>query len=135
MIARACVALVALALIAWLGVLERGTRSHAAGVALLQPGASDRELARAEAKFDAATLLNPDTAPELDRALLYRARGELERALGLVDDVVRREPDNLRAWAVMALLAQGNDPDAVRRAFDARRRLDPVNARRAAPPR
>jgi predicted Zn-dependent protease len=133
-IARVCVALVALAVLAWLGVVERGTRLQADGVELLQPGASAGELARAEAKFDAATLLNPDTAPEIDRALVYRARGEVRRAVGLVEDVVRREPDNLRAWAVMALLAQGNDAGAVRRAFAARQGLDPLNARRVPRP-
>jgi hypothetical protein len=127
-VARACVALVAVALLAWLGVLERGTRLQAEGVALLRPGAGDGDLARAGEKLEAARLLNPDTAPDVSRALVHRARGDVSSAVALVEDVVRREPDNLRAWGVLLLLAEG-DEGVARRALAAQRRLDPLNAR------
>ena len=65
----------------------------------------------------------------MDLALVYRVSGDAERATALVEDVVRREPDNLVAWAVLSVLARGHDPAAYARAQAARRRLDPLNAR------
>jgi tetratricopeptide (TPR) repeat protein len=129
-VARACVALVAVAVLGWLAVMERDARLLARGVEALQPGSSPGELERAEADLRRARLLNPDTAPDVNRALLYRARGEAERAAATLEDVLRREPDNLVAWAVLGLLARGRDEPAVRRALAAQRRLDPINARR-----
>jgi tetratricopeptide (TPR) repeat protein len=128
--ARVCVAAVAVALIAWLGVMERDTRLLARGVDAVQPGSGAAELARAESDLRAARLLNADTAPDVNRALLYRARGEEERAAATLEDVLAREPDNLVAWAVLGLLARGRNDATVRRAEAAQRRLDPVNARR-----
>jgi hypothetical protein len=46
--------------------------------------------------------------------------------VALLEDVLRREPDNLTAWRVLMLLS----PDAAGRALAAQRRLDPVNVRR-----
>jgi Tfp pilus assembly protein PilF len=130
MVARACVALVAVVVVAWLGVMERDTRLLASGVAALQPGSGAERLARAESDLRAARFLSADTAPDVNRALLYRARGEEERAATTLDDVLRREPDNLVAWAVLGLLARGRDEATVRRAEAAQRRLDPLNAAR-----
>jgi tetratricopeptide (TPR) repeat protein len=130
MAARLCVAVVAVVVIAWLGVMERDTRLLARGVEAVKPGSGAAELAAAESDLRAARLLNPDTAPDVNRALLYRARGEEERAERTLEDVLAREPDNLVAWAVLGLLARGRDEATVRRAAAAQRRLDPVNALR-----
>jgi tetratricopeptide (TPR) repeat protein len=130
MAARLCVAVVAVVVIAWLGVMERDTRLLARGVEAVKPGSGAAELAAAESDLRAARLLNADTAPDVNRALLYRARGEEERAERTLEDVLAREPDNLVAWAVLGLLARGRDEATVRRAAAAQRRLDPVNARR-----
>ena len=83
-------------------------------------------LARAETDLRRANLLNPATEPDLNRALVRRARGRNEASVALLEDVLRREPDNLTAWRVLMLLS----PDAAGRALAAQRRLDPVNARR-----
>jgi hypothetical protein len=133
--ARAAVAVVAALVIAWLAVMERDTRLAASGAAAVRPGATAGELARAEADLRDARLLNPDARPDIDLALLQRARGDVDRALATIEDVVRREPDNLVAWGVLAVLARGHDPEAAARAFAARERLDPLNARRARPAR
>jgi tetratricopeptide (TPR) repeat protein len=130
MAARVVVAVIAVLVIGWLGAMERDTRLLAGGVEALRPGSGPAELAAAESDLRAARLLNADTAPDVNRALLYRARGEEERASALLQDVLAREPDNLVAWAVLGLLARGRDAEAVRRARAAQQRLDPLNARR-----
>jgi predicted Zn-dependent protease len=125
MAARGLVAAVAVLLIAWLGAMERGAQLEARGNETLRSG----DLAGAESDLRRAASLTPDTAPELTLAVVQRTQGREDRAVALVEDVLRREPDNLMAWGVLIVLSRGNDPDAVRRALAARRRLDPLNAR------
>ena len=126
MVARALVAALAVCVIAWLGVMERDGR--------LQSRADDairaHDLIRAEGDLRGARLLNPDTAPDVTRAVLYRARGQQQRAIALLDDVVRREPDNLTAWSALHLSATGRDRSASRRSLAEVQRLDPLTWRR-----
>jgi hypothetical protein len=126
MVARAVVAIVAVCVIAWLVVMERDVR--------LQSRAADaihaRDLTRAESELRGARLFNPDTAPDVTRAVLYRARGQHRRAIALLDDVVRREPDNLTAWSALHLSAIGRDPSVSRRSLAALQRLDPLSVPR-----
>jgi hypothetical protein len=132
-LARATVALLAVALLGWLGVMARDARLAARGVASLRPGSPPGALARAGHDLRGARLLNPDMEPRIDAALLLRARGDVAGAGAAIGDVVRREPDNLVAWGILALLARDRDPAAYARALAARRRLDPLSARRAPP--
>jgi len=127
--ARIGVALLAVLVLGWLAVMERDRRLAERGAQALRPGSSAAALAQAEADLRGARLLNPDTRPDIDLALLQRARGDVRGASARIAAVVRREPDNLVAWAVVAVLARGNDPEAFARAQAARRRLDPLNAR------
>jgi hypothetical protein len=124
--ARAVVAVIAVLLLAWLGVMERDVRLQVRGAAALRSEGDPGVLARAETDLQRANLLNPGTGPDLSRALVRRARGRTEASVALLEDVLRREPDNLTAWRVLMLLS----PDAAGRALAAQRRLDPVNARR-----
>ena len=126
MVARVAVAIVAVLAIAWLGVMERDERILQRGVQASKQG----ERARAERSFRDARLLNPDSAPDVLRSFLYLGANRRAEAKALVEDVVRREPDNLTAWFVLFRISQGTDPALERRALAARRRLDPVNARR-----
>jgi tetratricopeptide (TPR) repeat protein len=128
-LARVCVALVAVAVLGWLGVMERDARLQARGLEAASRLDVAGNPARAEASFRGARLLNPDTAPDLSRALVHRAAGRQREAAALVEDVLRREPDNLTAWSVLYTMTRGRDAAAARRALAARRRLDPVNAR------
>ena len=128
-LARGCLAVVAVVVLGWLAVMERDLRLQERGAEALRPGSTPARLARAETDLRRARLLNPDTAPDVNLALAQRARGEPARALAAIERVVRREPDNLMAWATLALLARGHDEAAVERAAAARRRLDPLNAR------
>ena len=122
--ARGAVALVALLMLAWLGVMERDARLQASGAAAASP---PPDFARADADLRAARLLNPDTAPDTALAVLYNGAGRRREAAALLEDVVRREPDNLTAWGLLLLVARDDDPAAVKRALAARRRLDPLS--------
>jgi len=128
-IARVGVVLVALAALGWLGMSERAARLEARGVAaaerLREPGA----FARAERDLRVAARHNPDTSPELARAVLYAGAGRTGPAVALLASVARREPDNRAAWAALAALTRESDPAAARRARAALARLDPLGAR------
>jgi hypothetical protein len=127
-IARVAVGVVAVAVLAWLGVMERNTRLEASGLAAARQLQVPGNLERADADLRAARLLNADTTPDLARAVVYQAAQRPEQAAALVEDILRREPENLRAWGLLLAIARDRDPAAARRALAARRRLDPVNA-------
>ena len=122
---RIAVAVVAVVVLAWLGVMYRDAHLQARGVAAL----GERDLRAAEADLRAARFLNPDAAPDVTRAVIHRAQGRERDAIALLE-VVRREPDNLSAWSVMRLSAAGTDPAAFRRSLAQLQRLDPVNVPR-----
>jgi hypothetical protein len=123
--ARAAVAVVAVAVLAWLAVMERDLRLRTSGL----QAASAHQLDRAGRDLRASRLLDPDTAPDLSLAFLAQARGRRGAAIAQVEDVLRREPDNLSAWGLLYRFAPG-DPARAARALAARRRLDPISARR-----
>jgi hypothetical protein len=127
--ARIAVGLVAVVVLAWLGVMERDHRLYVSGVTGAGKVRTPADLARAEADLRAARLLNPDISPDLSRAILYVGAGRARQATALAEDVLRREPDNLRAWGLLYSLSHERDPAAAERALAARRRLDPLNAR------
>jgi tetratricopeptide (TPR) repeat protein len=126
---RIAVALVAVLVVAWLGVMLRDARLLSSAVEasgrLQAPGDAER----AAADFRAARLLNPDTAPDVGLALLLQTEGRREQATALLEDVLEREPENLTAWGLLYNVARTEDPATARRAFEARRRLDPIRAR------
>jgi hypothetical protein len=128
-ITRAAIALAAVVVLAWLGVMERDARLQARANTALGHLRTSAQAARAEADLRRARLLNPDAAPDLSRVLLYQARGRWREGVALADRVVRREPDNLTAWLLLRSVAGDHDPGAVRRAQAALRRLDPLDAR------
>jgi predicted Zn-dependent protease len=117
---RGAVIVVAVAVLVWLAVMERDVRLQASGVA----AAERRDVAAADADFRAARLLSPDTLPDVRRAFLYRSDGRTDEAADVLEDVLRREPDNLDAWGLLYVFTQDE------RALEARRRLDPLGADR-----
>jgi hypothetical protein len=119
-VTRIAVALVAIAVLAWLALAERSVRLQASGVA----ATARHDFDRAEADFRAARLLNPDPAPDLGRAFVYAASSRQPQAVALLEDVVRREPDNRSAWGVLEEITWRSDPATARRAQAALRRLD-----------
>jgi hypothetical protein len=126
--ARGAVAVVAIVVLGWLAVMERDERLFQRGVDISGRIRGAADAGRAESAFLRARLLNPDTSPEMGRAVLYLGRGRRERAVAVIEDVLRREPDNLAAWGQLYRLTQDADAAATRRALAAQRRLDPLNA-------
>jgi hypothetical protein len=105
---RAVAIVVALAALGWLGLMERSVRLQASP---------------SEANLRAARVLNPDTLPDVRLAFLHQSRGRTDAATRTLEDVLRREPDNLDAWGVLYAFTKDE------RALAARRRLDPLGAR------
>ena len=126
MAARAGVAVIAVLALAWLAVMERDVRLEARGAAALRSKPEPAVLARAETDLRRANLLNPGTEPDLNRALVRRARGRTAESVALLEDVLRREPENVTAWRILMVLS----PRDIGRSLAAQRRLDPLNARR-----
>ena len=133
MLARVAVALIALAAIGWLAVMERNTRLYERGIAVgeLVDAAS---VARAEDDLEAARLLSADRTADVGRAVLLWTTDRAPQARALLEDVVRAEPDNLSAWTALGWVNAGRDPALERRVRAEVRRLDPLTARRPPPP-
>jgi predicted Zn-dependent protease len=129
--ARVAVAVVAVVVLAWLGLMERNVRLEAQGTTLSAKLAVPGNLERADADLRGAQRLNPDTEPELKRAYVYVGAGRPAEAATIIEGILRREPDNLAAWGALFTVSRDRDPAAAERALDARRRLDPLRA----PPR
>ena len=126
-VARGLVALLAVALIAWFGLLAR---NHAIGTSassrvVSDPGMGAADWERTMDDLDRADLLDPSSQWRLVRAqyLLLRDR---RAAMAVADDVLRSEPDNLGAWWVVLRAARGIDRARWREAASEIRRLNPA---------
>jgi predicted Zn-dependent protease len=124
-VTRVAVAIVAVLVLGWLAVMEYDARLQARGVTAAQA----RDFDRADGDFRRARRLNPDTTPDVNRAFLLQAAGRRDQAVALLEDVLRREPDNLNAWGVLFQFTRDHDRATAERARAARRRLDPLSAR------
>src|SRR5215211_5520262 len=74
--------------------------------------------------------LSADSGPEVREAGLANFTGHRREALDLLQDVVRREPENFDAWLLMASAAARVDPQLAARARDRARSLNPLQFRR-----
>jgi predicted Zn-dependent protease len=112
-VARALVIVVALLVLAWLGVNLRGYDKLEEGQRLaFAPDASESSAGQAARLLDDARFLNPDTRPLLAEGSLLVARGgaRTEEGLAMLEEAVRKEPDNVVAWAVLASATRRLDP-------------------------
>jgi predicted Zn-dependent protease len=119
------VIVVAVAVLGWLVAMERATRLQSSGTSAARLG----DVAAADADFRGARLLNPDTQPDVRRAFVLQGSGRPHDAVRTLEDVLRREPENLEAWGLLYAFTRERDPGSARRALEARRRLDPLGAR------
>jgi hypothetical protein len=131
-VTRAAATAVAVLVLGWLGVMYRDARLQARGVQLAGHIKGPADLDRADAAFRGAGLLNPDSTPDLARALLFYGAGRAREGIAGTERVLRREPDNLAAWGALLTMSRDRDPRAAASAVAARRRLDPRGARAAA---
>jgi hypothetical protein len=133
MLARVGLAVVAVAALAWLGVLLRDARlAGDARERAFSPGGQDpARLASVDRDLRRANLLNPATENDMVRARFALLARRPAHGIDLAESVLAREPENLDGWAVLLSAARGSDPARERRALAALTRLDPIDARRA----
>jgi hypothetical protein len=114
------VALIAAALLVagWLAFSLRAVRLEANGRALVPLPPERAEPADVERMDDLmarAARGNPDVRPQVSRGFLLAVAGESRRAIAVIEPVVRREPDNLRALTVLRSALSSTDPAAAER--------------------
>jgi hypothetical protein len=126
MLARLALAALALVALAYLSVglrnvvlADRGERLAAL------PDPTPAEVDEAERQLERARLLDPDTRPLLVEGALVAANGRPREGRELVERAVRREPDNVLAWSVLASVTRETAPARSRAAEARRRELSP----------
>lgn len=125
MILRAGLLVCALAVCLWLAVGLRATRLQAEADRRVPAAQIDRdEVRRKRELLSDARWLNPDTAPLIREAQLLLFVDRDREAIRLLEEVVRREPDNYEAWRGLSQAALRLDP---RRAREADRETDRLN--------
>ena len=137
MIQRIALVLVALVAAGWMAVALRDARQqrHARQIlreeipALARGGTPNQaRVAEAGRALENARLLNPDRTPEVERANQLFLAGRERAAVAQLTRVVEAEPDNIEAWARLAIAARSADPAA---AAIARRKVDELDPRGA----
>jgi hypothetical protein len=123
-------AAVAVAVVTVLWVHSARLETQAQAIAERPPQAlSPRDVNRAVQLFESARAHNPDTRPiEREAGLLIRS-GRSRQALALLGPVVKREPQDLTAWALIAVGAPAIDPALAREAVARANALNPLGAR------
>jgi predicted Zn-dependent protease len=125
-ITRTALVALALVVIAWLAVGLRSAVPETRAQKLVQQhelGGSGG--ARAQRLFVDARELNPDTRPRVAEAALLLATNRRREAIRVLRPVVRREPDNARAWGILADATAHVDARESARAYAQLRRLEP----------
>src|SRR5690242_6555102 len=107
MLARIPVAVLAVVAAGWLVVQALGAHADAevSRIALSPKPVTAAQQARGRTLVAREARLNPDTRPEVLRGLLRLRAGNARGAAAAFVSVVRREPDNLGAWALLARVA------------------------------
>ena len=125
---RVALLLVSLAAAGWLASAYPGTRAEEQARAI-RPAAGEaltpQQVARSIELLEDARRARPDgdILPRL--AGLELTAGRPERAVALVRPLVRREPENLPAWTILAFALADSDPAGAREAQARRRELAP----------
>jgi hypothetical protein len=117
--ARVLIAVLAVAAIGWLGVGLRGLGLSERGERLsVVPRATRAQVDEAARLLEDARFLNPDVRPLLAEGALLVAHGgpRVPEGLALLEEAVRREPDNVVAWGVLASVTRRVDPERSRAA-------------------
>jgi cytochrome c-type biogenesis protein CcmH/NrfG len=126
MLTRVLVALLAIAAIVWLGIGYRSTVLGERGERLAgRPDQTPAHVRDVERTLERARFLNPDTRPLLAEGVLLAAHGRYDEGVDLLEQSVRREPDNVVAWGVLAEATARRDPARSRDARAEVRRLSP----------
>jgi predicted Zn-dependent protease len=111
-LARALLLVLALAAAGWLASGYPGARDEARAVY----GSARTDPPEAIRLLDAARARRPDSTVVPRLAGLLVLSGRPDRAIALLRPLVRAEPDNATAWAVLAIALSRTDPVAARAA-------------------
>jgi predicted Zn-dependent protease len=116
-LARVLVAVVAVAALAWLALNLRDLNRFEDGERLaLAPNTTRSQVDEAARLLKDSRFLNPDTRPMITEGAMLVARGDAREGRALLEKAVRREPDNVVAWAVLAAATRRLDPGRSRQA-------------------
>ena len=119
-------ALLAIAAIAWLAVGYRSTVLSDRGERLAErPDQTPAQVREAEDTLERARSLNPDTRPLFVEGFLLSTHGRYEEGVELIEEGVRREPDNVVGWGILAQATARRDPARSREARAEILRLSP----------
>ena len=125
LIARVALVLAALALaLALVGGL-RSARDQARGLEDAQARLSASAFARVDARLARAAERTRSTDPDLDRARLMLFARRDAPATTILRRVVRREPANAEAWALLVRALRTSDPEGAAVAIARYRALSP----------
>ena len=133
MAARILLAAVAVVVLAWGAIALRDAilLQHAGDILFKTPPPSQGEFDKALKQMEDSDWLNPDQTGKIDRARFLLLHDDPRGALGLANEVVADEPDNIAGWSVVYLAGQEVDPASSQRAIVAITRLDPLSAAKA----
>ena len=132
MAARVLLALCALLVIGWVGVLFRDYEigKDAAVRAFFAPAKSPAERERDLERLDDAQLLDPNAYWKVARANYQLATGDRRGAAAAAEELVKAEPENIFAWGTLLRATERSDPTRARQAAAEIRRLNPLGSRR-----
>ena len=116
-VARVLLGVLAVLVIAWVGVLLRD----------LEVG-KDAVASRNAGRLEDARVLDPSRYWEQVRAGVLLINGDANAAAAAAEQLVRAEPDNAVAWSVLRAATLRTDPDRAAEATRALRRLNPLSA-------
>jgi hypothetical protein len=130
-LARALLALVAVIVLAWVGVLLRNYElgKDAAVRAFFGPKLSTPERQRDLDRLDDAQLLDPNAYWKVARANYQILDGDLRGAQRSAERLVSDEPQNVFAWSTLLQATRRTDPQRARQAVAEIRRLNPLGVR------
>jgi hypothetical protein len=124
-VARVSVVILALVASAWFALGFRQAHDLGAAESIVASGSiTPHQASRVNGLLNSAATLNPDQRVNLTRAQLAFDRGDGRRAITLIEQVTKAEPENLLAWDELAK-ASGHDPHLLPIAFRHLRELHP----------
>jgi hypothetical protein len=125
---RGVLAVVAVLVLGWLGVLYRDQRvgTAASDKIFYENPLPAAEYERQMHRLRGAELLDPDRTWQLVRVRFLLLYGQPRRAIEAAERFLESEPDNLEAWVLLLNAARGIDTGRVREATAAIRRLNPL---------
>jgi hypothetical protein len=109
-IARLAMLLTATAVIAVSAVWLHDARTFASAQSAALSARTPAEAERAVRMFERSDALSPDGLAKSAEAYTLARAGQEPRAAALLEDVVRQEPRNVRAWAGLYLVDRRRDP-------------------------